>query len=492
MTENTVRAPEYRYFTADLLTNEVLAEIPFGQVSYERSIKGAGNFTGAIPVIDDTAHLNVYSSTMPGNTALYVVRDDVCVWGGIIWSRTYSIVDEVLQVSADEFPSYFYKRKIWKTWNNAYGATVYVTGDLAEVTLDAGFTGEFGVGSSLYIEFSDTDDSRYSGYYKVGANPAPTGTKFYLESVQSVADFLSVYVTSNRVYVKTTTNHGFNTGDKLDVQFAAGSGFEFLSGEYEISNTPNEDGRGFDFAFTTPNTETLPVTGAASRRLPPGTYSLATVQTRTDTYDYVRSLISAMSRDFTGAEFPNEYIEPGVRRRLGVVEKRINNGFATLELDSAHDLVAGQSVVIGNLGTEFDGEHTVTSVASGVRLSYEASGTVAPTDVSSIDVDVVSVFAANKIATITTATAHGLAVGQKISLFLETSLGNFDLDFNGEYTVTVVPSATTFQYAISTTGSLDVVTFNQPTVTLSGTPYELVSVLVVVDVDPVPSSEATA
>ena len=34
----------YRYFTTDLLTNEVLAEIPFKGVSFERSIKAAGSF----------------------------------------------------------------------------------------------------------------------------------------------------------------------------------------------------------------------------------------------------------------------------------------------------------------------------------------------------------------------------------------------------------------------------------------------------------------
>ena len=34
--------PVYRYFVTDLLTNVVLAEIPFTGVSYERAIKGAG------------------------------------------------------------------------------------------------------------------------------------------------------------------------------------------------------------------------------------------------------------------------------------------------------------------------------------------------------------------------------------------------------------------------------------------------------------------
>ena len=78
-------ASVYRYFTTDLLTNTVLAEIPFKGVSFERSIKAAGSFSGSIPVIPETASMNIYESTMPGKTGLYVVRDQECVWGGIIW-----------------------------------------------------------------------------------------------------------------------------------------------------------------------------------------------------------------------------------------------------------------------------------------------------------------------------------------------------------------------------------------------------------------------
>ena len=79
---------EYRYFTTDLLSNTVLAEIPFRGVSFERSIKAAGSFSGTVPVIPETAHMDIYDSTMPGKTGLYIVRDQECIWGGIIWSRS--------------------------------------------------------------------------------------------------------------------------------------------------------------------------------------------------------------------------------------------------------------------------------------------------------------------------------------------------------------------------------------------------------------------
>jgi hypothetical protein len=79
---------EYRYFTTDLLTNQVLAEIPFKGVSYERALKAAGGFSGNIAITEETSTYDLYDSTMPGKTGLYVVRNGVCVWGGIIWGRS--------------------------------------------------------------------------------------------------------------------------------------------------------------------------------------------------------------------------------------------------------------------------------------------------------------------------------------------------------------------------------------------------------------------
>lgn len=106
---------EYRYFTTDLLTNDILAEIPFKAVSWGRAIRNAGEFSGDIPVITATNHLDLYNSTMPGRTGLYVMRNGVCVWGGIIWNRNYEPEDRKLSVSASEFTSYLYHRFVWKT-----------------------------------------------------------------------------------------------------------------------------------------------------------------------------------------------------------------------------------------------------------------------------------------------------------------------------------------------------------------------------------------
>ncbi len=115
MAEHSVTPAEYRYYVADLLTNNVLGEIPFTNVSYERSLSKAGSFSGTIPVIDATKAYNLYENTLPGKTALYILRDGVCVWGGIIWARQYNPVQKTLIVDGNEYISYFYHRAIWQT-----------------------------------------------------------------------------------------------------------------------------------------------------------------------------------------------------------------------------------------------------------------------------------------------------------------------------------------------------------------------------------------
>ena len=106
---------EYRFFLTDLLSNEIISEVPFKDVSFGRQIRRAGEFSGKISFIPQTSGLNLYESTMPGRTGLYVMRNGVCVWGGIIWSRSYDVLSKELDVSAAEFISYFYHRHVWQT-----------------------------------------------------------------------------------------------------------------------------------------------------------------------------------------------------------------------------------------------------------------------------------------------------------------------------------------------------------------------------------------
>lgn len=106
----------YRYLFADLLTNQILAELPLTGVSFNQQLNTAGSFQGHLLLsgVDATA-LNVDSATTPGRTAVYVDRNGTLVWGGILWGREYGSTSQTLTFQAREFLSYYERRRITST-----------------------------------------------------------------------------------------------------------------------------------------------------------------------------------------------------------------------------------------------------------------------------------------------------------------------------------------------------------------------------------------
>lgn len=101
----------YRYFVADLLTGQVKAELPFDSVQYSRILGRPGAISATIP----TTHIKATAGNLaPSQTAIYVQRDNVIVWGGILWTRKASIGDTGLVTIGGE--------GIWSYWCGPSGA----------------------------------------------------------------------------------------------------------------------------------------------------------------------------------------------------------------------------------------------------------------------------------------------------------------------------------------------------------------------------------
>jgi len=105
---------EYRFLGYDLRTGALLGELPLAGVSYGRVLNGAGTLKAKLSL----KHRNAagtslapgyLAATDPQRTALYVERDGVLVWGGIIWGRNYD--GEQLDIFAAEHWSYFHRRR---------------------------------------------------------------------------------------------------------------------------------------------------------------------------------------------------------------------------------------------------------------------------------------------------------------------------------------------------------------------------------------------
>jgi hypothetical protein len=108
----------YRYLFADLLTNQILAELPMTSVSFTQQLNTAGTFQAQLLVTGVNSYgLNVLNATIPGRTAVYVDRNGSLVWGGVIWARDYTSKDQLMKITAREFESYFERRRISSTLN---------------------------------------------------------------------------------------------------------------------------------------------------------------------------------------------------------------------------------------------------------------------------------------------------------------------------------------------------------------------------------------
>ena len=127
-------ATSYRYLLADLVTNQVLAELPLTGVNFGQQLNAAGTMTAHLLVSGvNTAGLNVLNGSIPGRTAIYVDRNGILVWGGVLWQREYGSTDQSIKLTAREFLSYFERRRITTGSGTAYGALAYTGIDQLQI-----------------------------------------------------------------------------------------------------------------------------------------------------------------------------------------------------------------------------------------------------------------------------------------------------------------------------------------------------------------------
>jgi len=365
-------AAEYKYFTTDILTNEVLAEIPFRGVSFERSIKAAGTFSGTIPVIEETAHMNLYESTMPGKTAIYVVRDGECIWGGIIWNRSYNVVNRELNISASEFTSYFYHRNIWKTWTHDFGADLVVSSGTVTATLQS-LTYSFPVGSSVRLVFPEVGDFDYNGYYTVATAPNDytftiTGTSIPNGTYNNVTVYSRV---DTYDYVRQLL-------DEILVDF---SGISFPNTEIEPAQTEKHQ----ITSITAPGGVTTITTATAHNIVPTQTIEIYNVN---GTFNGVWDVTSVpSSTTFTIDSSSTASVSTLTRT---VTTKSVTDFLATLTTSGAHGFTAGQTVTISGVDDPtsfvsiFDGDFEIYTTPTSNTFTIDvADSDLASTAVAS-------------------------------------------------------------------------------------------------------------
>jgi hypothetical protein len=119
----------YTYLIADLRTNTILGELPLGSVRWSQKLCDSGTLQGQIILTPKLQALNPYQLTTPTSRAIYVLRGNNPVWGGIIWTRKYDSDSKMLTIGASDWWSYFNHRYILPVLSGtAYTDTTYVAG----------------------------------------------------------------------------------------------------------------------------------------------------------------------------------------------------------------------------------------------------------------------------------------------------------------------------------------------------------------------------
>lgn len=116
----TAPQPRYRYLLTDLMSGLVLSEGRGLTVSsYSRRLNGPGECAATLNVASEVLRRtdNPLNATEPRRTVLWIIRNEVLVWGGLIWTRPYQSGTAEYQLRATSLESYLARRRIRTTYS---------------------------------------------------------------------------------------------------------------------------------------------------------------------------------------------------------------------------------------------------------------------------------------------------------------------------------------------------------------------------------------
>lgn len=194
-----VKTPVYNYLVCDLLTDQLLANIPLTGVTFDRRVSRTGSFNGTWNIPNrDQAILADGISKNGGRYALWVLRDKRVWWGGIIWNCSGSVSTrsyDTVTVQAATFDSYPDHRYLDADWEGsifsdlAFGPIdvweVMQSYDYSDigVQLPAGPVNLAGVGLPVEVVLAESDQKTYTDAVRLYTD-AETGCDYTIDVFQ--------------------------------------------------------------------------------------------------------------------------------------------------------------------------------------------------------------------------------------------------------------------------------------------------------------------
>lgn len=284
----------------------------------------------------------------------------------------------------------------------------------------------FSAGDTIYV--SGVDEV-FDGEHVIVS--VPTDTTFTYEASAAIQKNVSYKsLTGGVATIETTEDHGYVVGQNVTI---AGVDSVF-DGTYVITAVP-EDNK-IQYAKT---------------RVPPRTVTARTLVsniatlTTSDAHNFIvgeNVTVSGIDVNFNGTytitAIPSStqfsYAATRTNAR-SIVNKSMSNDIMTLTTSSAHGFIANEGVNVTNVDLSFNGGYTILDTPTSTTFRYfRPRATIRDVAIKALS---------SNTATITTSTPHGFAVGEKVTI------DGVDGTFNGTYTITSLPSNTTFTYARS-------------------------------------------
>lgn len=241
----------------------------------------------------------------------------------------------------------------------------------------------------------------------------------------------------------TRASHSFLVGDTVEI---SGLSEEYLNGEFIVFNTPTTT----TVEFEIKDPPAASVQNVVSKKLLAG---VATIETNAAHGFQVGNSILVANVD---SVFDGNYVITSktdttfnYARARGVAQrierKRLSNNIATLTTSLSHGFIVGDTVNVAISDINYDGEFEIISVSpDDFDFSYSSTRTNRKTTTNKS--------MANDVATITTSAPHGLVSQERVII------SGVDSTFDGQRDVTGVPTSTTLTYNISRETQVNIAT----------------------------------
>jgi len=259
----------------------------------------------------------------------------------------------------------------------------------------------------------------------------PSATTFTFDSESADIEAVAFKTLNNSVAtIQTVSEHGFQVGDKIVLKDVDA----LFDGEYTVLSTPLTN------TFTFAKTRVPPRTVTAKVLVS----NIATLTTAGDHQFLVGETVTVSGVDvnfngsfvITAVPASNQLSYAATRTNArSIVSKRMTDDVVTLTTSSAHGFVPNEGVNISSVDLSLNGGYTISSTPSTTTFSYKRA--------RATQKSVIIKARSSNVATITTSEPHNFVVGEKVKI------EGVDADFDGLYTITSLPSTTTFTYSDS-------------------------------------------